>query len=210
MSRHAMDVANALLRLGVLDPDDPKQQVLRQELFGDTVLWDEVAERLGAVGYDLVQILGHVGVRLSRSAAVDPLVTAKNNLGLDARHVRVLVYLWLHLVYRQLKETLRDEATEPKGREQTFLGFEEPGDTDTDAPPTLPESELHAEFADMYSKTALKGALTGLKRVGFVRESGGELRAGPALYVLLDHERMEEHVVGLARKGEDLLPPEVG
>lgn len=201
-----MDVANALLRLGVLDPDDPEQRALRQELFGDPILWDEVSTRLGAVGYDLVQMLGHVGVRMNRSAAVDPLVTAKNNLGLDARHVRVLVYLWLQLVYRQIKETVRAEAPEPKGREQTFFGFDEPADTDL--PPTLPESELYAEFADMYAKTTLKGALTGLERAGFVRRSRGELRAGPSLYVLVDHERMEEHVVGLARKGQDLLPPE--
>lgn len=208
MSRAAVDVANALLRLGVLDPDDPNQQELRKELFGDPVLWDEVAARLGAVGYDLVQILGHVGVRLSRLTAVDPLGTAKNNLGLDARHVRVLVYLWLHLVYRQLKETLRDESAEPQGRSQTLFGFDDADDDD--APPTLPVAELYAEFADIYAKTTLKAALTGLKRTGFVKEAAGELVAGPALYVLIDHERMEEHVVGLARRGEENLPPEAG
>ncbi len=207
MSRHAADVANALLRLGALDPADPHQRDLRWELFGDPVLWDEVSERLGAVGYDLVQMLGHVGVRLSRATAVDPLVTAKNNLGLDARHVRVLVYLWLHLVYRQLKETLREERSEPQGRSQTLFGFDET--EDSDAPPTLPVSEVQAEFADIYAKTTIKAALTGLKRSGFVKQSAGQLRAGPALYVLIDHERMEEHVVGLARKGED-LPPEAG
>lgn len=207
MSRDAVDVANALLRLGVLDPDDPKQQALRQELFGDPVLWSEVSERLGSVGYDLVQLLGHVGVRLSRTTAVDPLGTARNNLGLDARHVRVLVYLWLHLVYRQLKETLRDETTEPRGRSQTLFDLD---DDEDDAPPTLPESELFAEFSDMYAKTTIKAALTGLKRAGFIKKRGAELQAGPALYVLIDQERMEEHVVGLARRGEDALPPEAG
>ncbi len=208
MSRHATDVANALLRLGVLDPADPHQRDLRKELFGDPVLWDEVTERLAAVGYDLVQMLGHVGVRLTRATAVDPLVTAKNNLGLDARHVRVLVYLWLHLVYRQLKETLRDESSEPQGRSQTLFGFDEADDSD--APPTLPVSEVHAEFSDIYAKTTIKSALTGLKKTGFVKEIAGELHAGPALFVLIDHERMEEHVVRLARKGEEQLPPEAG
>jgi len=205
MRHNPIDVANALLRLGVLDPNDPKQQALRQELFGDAVLWDEVSERLSTVGYDLVQMLGHVGLRLSRASAVDPLVTAKNNLGLDARHVRILVYLWLHLVYRQLKETLRDEENEPQGRSQTLFGYDDADDSE--ATPTLAVSELYAEFAEMYAKTTLKSALTGLKRTGFVKESGGLLEAGPALYVLIDHERMEEHIVGLARKGED-LPPE--
>lgn len=207
MTRNPMDVANALLRLGVLDPDDPKQRALRQELFGDAVLWDEVSERLSAVGYDLVQMLGHVGIRLARASAVDPLVTAKNNLGLDARHVRILVYLWLHLVYRQLKETLRDQDNEPRGRAQTLFGFDEVDEED--GAPTLPVTEIYAEFAEMYAKTTIKSALTGLKRTGFVKESGGVLEAGPALYVLIDHERMEEHIVGLARKGED-LPPEEG
>jgi hypothetical protein len=200
MSSRAAAIANALLRQGYLDPDDADQRAIREELFGDPALWDAVAERLAAVGYELVQMLGRVGVRLSREAAVDPLLTAKNNLGLDARHVRVLVYLWVHLVYRHLKETLRDEPGEPQGRSQTFFGFEEPaGEDDT---PTLPTSELFAEFGETYAKTTIKSALTGLKRHGFAKESKGRLEAGPALYVLLDHERMEEHVVGLARRGE--------
>ena len=206
MSDRATAIANALLRQGYLDPDDADQKAIREELFSDAGLWDNVAERLSVVGYDLVQMLGRVGVRLSRDAAVDPLITAKNNLGLDARHVRLLVYLWTHLVYRHLKETLREESTQPQGRSQTFLGFEElEEDDDT---PTLPLAELQAEFAEIYKKTTLKSALTGLKKTGFVKESRGQLTAGPALYVLLDHERMEEHVVGLARKGE--ASPEEG
>ncbi len=207
MSRQAVDVANVLLRLGVLDPADPPQQDLRKELFGDPVLWDEVSARLAAVGYDLVQMLGHVGVRLSRPTAVDPLVTAKNNLGLDSRHVRVLVYLWLHLVYRQLKETLRDESPEPSGRSQTLFGFDDAEHND-DPVPTIPVAEVFAEFSEQYARTTIKSALTGLKRSGFVKQANDQLTAGPALYVMIDHERMEEHVVGLARKGEDALPPE--
>ena len=198
------ELANALLRLGVLDPNDADQRALREELFADAVLWDEVARRLNAVGYDLVQVLGHVGARLQRASAVDPLVTSRNNLGLDARHVRVLVYLWLHLVYRQLKEIARDEASQPKGREQTLFGFD--ADDATEAAPALPLVELQTEFADITSKAQLKGTLTLLKRLSFVREESGTLTAGPALYVLIDHDRMEEHVVGLARAGALALP----
>ena len=146
MSQRAVEVANVLLRLGVLDPSDPDQQHLREELFQDPLLWDEVAQRLRAVGYDLVQTLGHVGVRLTRVVAVAPLVTAKNNLGLDARHVRVLVYLWVHLVYRQHKEILREEETEPKGRSQARCGF---GAADDDeGVPTLPGREVFAECSE--------------------------------------------------------------
>jgi len=197
VTNNASDVANALLRLGALDPADPEQASLREELFANTTLWDDVAKRIEAVGYDLVQLLGHVGVRVSRTTAVDPLVTARNNLGLDARHVRVLVYLWVQLVYRHLKEMLRDEKLEPAGRSQTFLGLE---DVETDEPPKLAKTELEAEFKEEYSRSALKAALTTLKKGRFVRESEGLLTAGPALYVLLDHDRMEEYVVGLARK----------
>lgn len=203
MKPGATELANVLLRLGVLDPSDPDQRALKEALFADPVLWDEVARRLGAVGYDLVQVLGHVGARVQRASALDPLVTARNNLGLDARHVRILVYLWLHLVYRQMKELAREQSTEPAGRQQTLLGFDAMTE---DAPPSLPVSELHAEFGELTSKTQIKAALTMLKRLAFVREEGGALTAGPALYVLVDHDRMEEHVVGLARAGAMTLP----
>jgi hypothetical protein len=204
MSRRAIDLANVLLRLGVLDRDDPEQAALREELFGDDSLYEDVNRRLKAVGYELVQMLGHVGVRLERSSAIDPLVTARNNLGLDARHVRVLVYLWVQLLYRHLKATLRAENDEPRGRTQTLLGLDEPDVVDE--APSLPGAELQSEFAELTSKTALKGALTRLKRLRFVTEEHGVLRAGPAMYVLIDHERMEEHVVGLARRGVLALP----
>ncbi len=206
MSGRAAELANVLLRLGVLDRDDPEQAALREELFGDDALYEDVSRRLRAVGYELVQMLGHVGVRLERSAAVEPLVTARNNLGLDARHVRLLVYLWVQLLYRHLKAALREEDDEPRGRTQTLLGLEEPDNHDDE--PTLPRAELIAEFGEFLSKTALKGALTTLKKQRFVIEERGVLRAGPAMYVLIDHERMEEHVVGLARRGALALPEE--
>jgi len=204
MSARAAELANVLLRLGVLDRDDPEQAALREELFADDSLYEEVSSRLQAVGYELVQMLGHVGVRLERSAAIEPLVTARNNLGLDARHVRLLVYLWVQLMYRHLKATLRDEAEEPRGRTQTLLGLDDPDAGDDE--PTLPRAELEAEFGDMISKTALRGAVTTLRKQRFVIEDRGVLRAGPAMYVLIDHERMEEHVVGLARRGTFSLP----
>ena len=72
MSDRATAIANALLRQGYLDPDDADQKAIREELFADAGLWDSVAERLSLVGYDLVQMLGRVGVRLSRTAAVAP------------------------------------------------------------------------------------------------------------------------------------------
>lgn len=194
---HAAHVANALLRLGALDPDDPDQNELRQELYGNPALWDEVSTCLDHVGFELVDVLGRVGVRVGRGVAVAPLVSARNNLDLNAGHIRVLVYLWLQLVYRQIQETLRDHASEPQGRGQTLLGFE---DADAEPETTLPTAELYAEFSEL-SRSHTKGVLGALKRAGFVKESAGVLRAGPALYVFIDHERIEEAVVGMARKG---------
>ena len=199
----AVDVANALLRLGVLDPTDADQRALREELLQDTALWDEVSRRVEAVGYTLVQFLGHLGVRLARRTAVDPLVNARNNLGLHAQHVRVLVYLWIQLLYREMKETLREEQAQPSGRSQMLLGVDS---SDGDEPPSLLLSELEAEFAEDYTRSALKGALTTLRRLSFVKEEKKRLLAGPAMYVQIDHARMEEHVVGLARAGALELP----
>jgi hypothetical protein len=85
-----------------------------------------------------------------------------------------------------------------------LFGFD--ANDDADAAPALPLAELQAEFAEITSKTQLKGTLRLLKRLAFVREDGGSLTAGPALYVLIDHDRMEEHVVGLARAGALALP----
>lgn len=207
MSDSAAEIAHTLLRLGVLNPPDPEQQQLREHLLSAPALYQEVSRRLDAVGYELVQFLGHLGVRSGRGVEV-AAGGARNNLGLDARHVRVLVYLWVQLLYREIKLAVREEEDEPAGRHQTLFGFE----PDTEQPPALPVSELEAEFSETTSKSVLKGVMTTLRRQGFVQygRDRTELQAGPALYVLIDHERMEEHVVRLARRGTLALPEDEG
>ena len=203
MSHSPAEIANTLLRLGVLDPADADQQAVREQLFSDPVLYDDVKERLAQVGFDLVQFLGHVGIRLRRTMELAPPVAMRNNLGLDARHVRVLVYLWIHLVQRQILHDMREERVEPMGRDQTLLDLDE-----VEEAPSLPYSELRAEFEDLYSNAQLKGILTTLKRSQFVLQDGslGPLQAGPAMYVLIDHDRMEEFVEGLPQRDLDPLP----
>lgn len=207
MSSQAAEHAHTLLRLGALDPRDPEQRSLREDLLADPALYQEVKERLEAVGYELVQFLGHLGVRSSRGVEAAS-GGARNNLDLDARHVRVLVYLWVQLLYREIKQTVREEEGDPTGRRQTLFGFE----PEDDEPPSLPLSELEAEFSEISSKSALKGALTTLTRQRFVQRGRDRslLQAGPAMYVLIDHERMEEHVVRLARRGALELPEATG
>lgn len=193
--------AAALLQQGVLDPDRKDQPELRDDLLTDDLLYRGVRDVLATVGYDLVQFFGHIGVRVARSLELGPALELRNNLGLDARHVRMIVYLWTQLVYRQIKEVLRDEQTEPRGRGQTLLELAG-ADAAGDEPPHLPYAEIVAEFEEEYSRTQIDGVLTGLRRSGFIKQERkkGAVRPGPALYVLVDRVRMEEFVVGLARK----------
>ena len=200
MTERAQHVANVLLQVGALDDRNPDQRALFEELMGNPVLYDEVKERLAAVGFELVQFLGHLGARLARSEELAGDRGVRNTLDLHAGHIRVLVYLWIQLVYRQIKATGREEAVEAiPGREQASLDIE---GFDDDDELSIPIDEVRAEFADDYSRSALKGLLTTLRRHRFVRQDGtaGALFAGPALYILIDPLRMEEFVVGLARR----------
>jgi len=193
-------VASALLQQGVLDPDRKAHAELRDELLTDDLLYRGVRDVLANVGYDLVQFFGHIGVRVARGIELGPALDLRNNLALDARHVRMIVYLWSQLVYRQIKEVLREEDTEPRGRGQTL--FDLAGVDAEDEPPELPYAEVVAEFEEEYSRSQIDGVLTGLRKSGFIKQERkkGAVRPGPALYVLVDRVRMEEFVVGLARK----------
>ena len=200
MTEHAQRIANVLLQVGALDDRDPDQRALFEELMGNPVLYDDVRERLAAVGFELVQFLGHLGARLARSAELAHGRDVRNSLGLHAGHIRVLVYLWVQLVYRQIKATGREEAVEAlPGREQAHLAIDGLDDEDEFS---IPIDEIRAEFAEEYSTTTLKGLLTTLRRHRFVRQDGasGALSAGPSLYILVDPLRMEEFAVGLARR----------
>lgn len=201
-------IANLLLRLGTLDPDDADHQALFEELMGNPVLWDGVKERLGAVGFDLVQFFGRLGVRLQRRMELWQDVRPRGTLGMHAGHIRLLVWLWTQLVYRQIKSQIRSEDVEPvPGKRQGLLDFGEPVAEEDVI--TVPVEEAAAEFSEEYSQSAFKGMLTTLKRHDFVRQVGpsGPLLAGPALYVLVDPWKMEDFVVGLARRGAATLPP---
>ena len=203
MTERAQRIANVLLQVGALDDRDPDQRALFEELMGNPVLYEDVRERLAAVGFELIQFLGHLGARLSRDAELAHGRDLRNPLDLHAGHIRVLVYLWIQLVYRQIKATGREEAVEVMpGREQVSLAID---GLDDDEEFSIPIDEVRAEFAEEYSATTLKGLLTTLKRHRFVRQDGasGALFAGPSLYVLVDPLRMEEFAVGLARRDAD-------
>lgn len=206
MDERAAAIAHLLLRVGVLDPDDPDHQQVRQDLIADSALLAAVREKLGAVGWDLQQFLGHWGVRVDRgveSAAVGLPRTGD----LQAHHLRMLIWLWVQLVYRQIESARREEEPDAlPGRRQRALDLGDGADP-RDETPSVVFEEVMAEFGQQYSERGVKGMLSVLRRHRFVRQDGatGSVRAGPALFVLVDPLRMEEHVVGMARRGAGLL-----
>jgi len=199
-----MAIAHHLLTRGCLDLADADDAALYEELMGNGPLYDRVGERLAGVGYDLHQFLGQLGVRPSREAEA----IGGNTSGLHAGHIRLLVYLWVQLVYRQIKAMSRDEEIEPlPGQSQGLFGF---ADAPDEAPPELAAEEVFAEFREIYSDAAIKQFLGKLRNDRFIvqRRKSDPIVAGPALYVLVDPLRMEEYVVGLARRGTMTLPDE--
>lgn len=206
LAARARDAANALLREGVLDPRRDEHAELRERLLTDDALFSAVQQRVGDVGFDLVQFLGHMGVRLTRDAELGAAVDVRNNLGLDVRHIRLIVFFWVQLVYRQIKATLREEPAQQAayaGPLRLDLG-------DAGELVELSWAEVVAAFEADYGRSTIKSLVTGLKRWRFVTQDGatGPLRAGPALYVLVDPLLMEEFVVGLARRGQPFASEE--
>lgn len=191
-SDRAMEVTSLLLREGVLRRDDAEHRVVYEELGKDPILTEAVRERLGAVGYALVDDLGHVGVRVSSEA--ERAWPTRNRMGLTAAHIRLIVYLWTQLVYREVVNLRRDLRATAPGQSGFFDISEEE--------PFVSYRAIWNAFAERMSANRLKGVLQKLKRDRFIRydEKRDRIWAGGALYVLIDRARMEEFVVELARR----------
>lgn len=196
MADRAMEVANLLLRNGTLRADDPEHQQIRAELLGDADLFSDVEERLSAVGYELVERLGHVGVRIARKAT--DITELKNQMGLHAGHIRLLVYLWVHLVYREWTNLRRDQHSAAPGAAQEGLFAND------DEAEALWISYHHVsnDFSETMSTSYFKGLLSALRRWRFISvdQKADRIYAGAALYTLIDMHRMEEFVLDMARR----------
>ena len=200
MAERAAEIANLLLREGVLQRADPVHQRAFEELMGDNELFRDVARRLESVGYTLEQRLGHLGVRLGPDALADE--RARNRQGLHAGHIRLLVYLWVQLVYREWNNLHRDAHTLPQGRAPDMFSGDEPI--------WMPLSQVRAEFGQIWSATYLKTLLARLRDGRFIQldERRDRVTAEAALYILLDQHRMEEFVIDLARRLGETDPAE--
>ena len=199
MSDRAAEIAGLLLREGALRRDDPEHREIYGDLMGDAPLFEEIRGRLAAVGFELVQELGHLGVRVA--SAVLSTATLRNRMGIHAGHVRLMVYLWVQLVYREWVNLRRGLRSKPPGAEQETL-FAEEDDDALDEPAWIPYQKVFGEFADHMPRTHIKSYLRALQRWRFIRfdERRDRVWADASLYVLIDRNRMEEFVVGLARR----------
>jgi hypothetical protein len=188
----ATEIASLLLRLGSLRRDDAEHQLVYEELGKDPVLAEALRNRLAAVGYDLVDDLGYLGVRVS--AAAEGAFRTRNRMGLTSAHIRMIVYLWTHLVYRDLVNLRRGMQTAAPGHLELF--------DKTDEAPFVSYRAVWNDFAQRMPATQIKGTLSALKRHRFVRydEKRDRIWADASLYVLIDRTRMEDFVVDLARR----------
>ena len=194
--QRATEIANLLLREGALREGDPEHQAVYEELTTNTALFQEVHRRLAAVGYDLVSYLGRLGVRIDPTAL--DAAEHRNRMGLHAGHIRLLVYFWVQLVYRESVALTRGQQTAAPGAEQAALFG---GDDDLE-PPWISYARVFADFADVMSRSRFKGLLTGLRRWRFIGhdEKRDRIWAGPPLFTLIDQRRMEECVIERARR----------
>lgn len=186
-------IAHFLLREGVLRKEEREHQQIYEELVGNPVLFQEMKQRMNLVGYELVENLGHLGVRPGTSEV--QASEQRNRMGLDAGHIRMLVYLWVHLVYREWTNLRRDLHTAAPGAGQKALFGEE-------EPTFIPWNTVKTEFAEVMSLSRLKAILNRLQQLRFIRydEKRDRIWADGGLYVYLDLGRMEDFVVDLARR----------
>lgn len=193
----AQAVANLILREGVLKKTDPDHQQIYTELMENSALYDDVLRRLSDVGYDLVQQIGHLGVRVARE--LEEAEGTRNRMQLHAGHIRAIVYLWTQLVYREWNNLRRGLDDVAPGNEQASL-FEEP--EALDEPPSMSYRAFIDAFFETTSKSTLKGILSALRRWRFigVDEKRDRIWADSGLYIYVDRLRMEDFVVKLARR----------
>ncbi|MCP4676653.1 MAG: hypothetical protein GY854_14305 [Deltaproteobacteria bacterium] len=205
----ATELANVLLQEGTLLVNDPEHRQIYTELMENAPLYQDVEQRLAAVGYELVQQVGHMGVRTRTTGKAHLGVriaskledggSRRNRMLLHAGHIRLIVYLWVYLVYREWINLRRDLDSVAPGNEQGSLLFDESSE---DEPPSISYRHVVDEFGENMSKSHLKGVLGALQRWRFIRydEKRDRIWADSALYVFVDRNRMEEFVVRLARR----------
>ena len=196
MAELAGEIAHILLREGCFDQRDPDHRELYARLMGDSELYSDVKRRLALVGYQLVDRLGHAGVRLATGTAQELAKPGRNRMGLHAGHVRLLVYLWTHLVYREWSDLRHDVQSAAPGAEQAdFFG-------DPDEAIWIAYSKVLADFSEVTNRSRFKGYLAALRRWRFVRydEKRDRIWAAPARYTLISLNEMEDFVVDLARR----------
>jgi hypothetical protein len=193
MDDRAQQIAHLFLREGSLRKTDLEHQTIFAELMGNTYLFDDVKRRLQEVGYELVQELGHIGVRVPTRALLD--LESRNRMGLNAGHIRMIVYLWVQLVYREwLNLRNQMDSVAPGAEQGDFFAEEEAL--------WISYKNVMSEFSETVSKSYLKGVISRLQMYRFIRvdERRDRIFADSSLYILVDRCRMEAFVIDIARR----------
>lgn len=198
MADRAAEIANLLLREGALSSSDPEHQAVQIELTENPDLYRDVADRLEAVGYQLIDRLTHLGVRIAPET--HDAAEMRNREGIHAGHIRLIVYLWVHLVYREWLD-LRDEATaSARGGEQRSLLDDE--QQQGYQPPKMSYERAQRDFEEIYSARTIKSYMTQLQNWNFISydRRNDVIEADSSLYTLIDREGMEDFVIDIASR----------
>lgn len=167
----------------------------------DADLWQQIEERLAAVGLRLVDNIhaDHVGLALLRTSesAVfgESGLSANNNFELPRDGVALLVVLWSLIVLpkreRQAARAAADETAQPE-----MFASDKPLPSAAQASQKVSYRSLLADFGDRLGrKMRLDGNLRLLERQGFIERRGDEIGEGPLLDLLLDYDILAPRIL---------------
>jgi hypothetical protein len=167
----------------------------------DAELWQQIEQRLSAVGLRLVDNIhaDHVTLALLRATEATVFgetgLDANNNLELPRDGVALLIVLWSLIVLpKRERQSARASADEPAQPE--MFADAKPLPSAAQASPKLSYRTLLADFGDRLGrKMRLDGNLKLLERNGFIERRGDEIGEGPLLDLLLDYDVLAPRIL---------------
>lgn len=179
----------------------PRSHVRVKRALIDVELWQQVEQRLAAVGLRLVDNIhaDHVSLALLRAGenAVfgESGLSANNNLDLPRDGVALLVVLWSLIVLPKRERQATRSGAEEAAQPEMFAG-DKPLPSAAQASPKLSYRTLMADFGDQLGrKMRLDGNLKLLERHGFIERRGDEIGEGPLLDLLLDYDILAPRIL---------------
>lgn len=179
----------------------PRSHVRVKRALIDVELWQELEQRLAAVGLRLVDNIhaDHVSLALLRAGEYTVFgesgLSANNNLDLPRDGVALLVVLWSLIVLPKRERQAARSGAEEAAQPELFTG-DKPLPSAAQASPKLSYRTLMADFGDQLGrKVRLDGNLKLLERHGFIERRGDEIGEGPLLDLLLDYDILAPRIL---------------